>query len=136
MKHLTIISADRVGLLADISYILGSAKINIETLAASTQGGKCIVGISVKDERRATELLRKNGFEVLENEMLVVRIKDEPAQMAAFTSLLSKEKVSVVAMHPLATDGTYDTFALKVDHTAKAKRLLSDYLIDFGEVKK
>lgn len=132
MKNITIFSEDRVGLIADISYILGAARINIETLSAMVAGGKCIVSISVKDEKKALDILRSNGYEVLESELLVVKIKDEPAQMSAFTSLLSKEKVGIVSMQQLAKDGQYDTFAVKVDHVAKARKLLSSYLIDNG----
>lgn len=130
MKHITMVSEDRVGLIADISYILGSARINIETLSAMVQGSKCIVSISVKDERKAVDILRSNGYEVLESELLVVKIKDEPAQMSKFTSLLSKEKVGILSMQQLAKDGQHDTFAVKVDHVAKARKMLSGYLID------
>lgn len=126
MRHITIVAPDRIGLLADISYILGSARINIETLSADTRGGKSIVSVGVKDEKKAMDLLVNNGYSVLESEMLVVKIKDEPAQMAAFTSLLSKEKISVASMRQLAKEGGFDTFALKVDHAAKAKRLLRE----------
>lgn len=132
MKRITIVSDDRVGLIADISYILGAARINIETLSALVQGGKCIVGISVKDEKKALEILRSNGYGVFESEMFVVKIKDEPAQMSKFTSLLSKGKVGILAMQQLAKDGEYDTFAVKVDHVAKARKLLSAYLIEKG----
>lgn len=130
MKHITIVAEDRVGLIADISYILGAARINIETLSADAQGGKCIVGISVKDEKRASELLRHNGYEVLESEMLIVRIRDEPTQMAKVSALLSSQKIGIISMHQLAKQGGYDTFALKVDHPAKAKKALSEYIVE------
>ena len=133
MKNITIVADDNVGLLANISYILGAAHINIETLAASVQGGKCIVGITVKDIKRATELLQNNGYKVLESEMIVVKIKDEPTRMAEFTGLLLKEKISITAMYPLSKDGSHDTFAVKVDHPAKARKVLESYIVDCGQ---
>ena len=136
MKNITIVTEDKVGLLADISYILGSAHINIETLSAEIHGGTGIVNISVKDDKRATELLRSIGYEVLESELLVVKIRDEPQQMAAFTAKLLADKIGILSMHQLAKDGEFDTFAVKVDHTAKAKRMLGDYLVDCCSKKK
>jgi hypothetical protein len=130
MKHITIVTKDKVGLIADVSYILGSARINIETLSAEVHGGTSIVNIAVKDEKRATELLKSNGYDVLESELLVVKIKDEPTQMAAFTSKLLGDKINILSMHQLAKDGQFDTFAVKVDHPAKAKRMLGDYLVE------
>ncbi|MCX6770125.1 MAG: ACT domain-containing protein [Candidatus Micrarchaeota archaeon] len=135
MKSITVVAEDRVGLLADISYILGSSHINIESLSVIVQSTTSMVNITVKDEKRATDLLRKNGFKVLESEMLLVKIKNEPTQMAAFTAKLSSNKISIVSMHPLAKQGGYDTFALKVDHIAKAKRVLSTYLVELGSEK-
>jgi len=52
IKQITVVAEDKVGLLADISYILGKAKINIESLSVEVQGNKCLIDISVKDEAR------------------------------------------------------------------------------------
>jgi hypothetical protein len=130
MKEITIVSEDKVGLLADISYILGSARINIESLSAVTHGNTCIISLSVKDEKRATDILRNNGYSVLESELIVVKIKDEPAQMAQFTKKMVDEKINMIEMRQLSKDGQYDTYAVKVDHASKARRVLAEYLLE------
>jgi hypothetical protein len=123
-----VIAEDRVGLVADISYILGKARINIESLSAVAQGHKCIIDLAVKDDKKATELLTNNGYQVLQPDAIVVRIKDEPNQMAQFSSKLSDAKISLRAMNIITKEDGYDTYALQVDHTAKAKRVLASYL--------
>jgi len=128
IKQITVVAEDKVGLLADISYILGKAKINIDALSAEVQGNKCLIDLSVKDEAKAASLLTSNGYQVLKHDVLVVKIKDEPAQMAQFTSKLAKEKISTVSMHIITKENGYDTYALQVDHTAKAKRVLASYM--------
>ena len=128
IKQITIVAEDKVGLLADISYILGKAKINIESLSVEVQGNKCLIDLSVKNEAKATALLTSNGYQVLKADILVVKIKDEPAQMAQFTSRLAKEKINMVAMSMITKENGYDTYALQVDHAAKAKRVLSAYM--------
>ncbi|MFA6328812.1 MAG: ACT domain-containing protein [Candidatus Micrarchaeia archaeon] len=128
IKQITVVAEDKVGLLADISYILGKARINIDSLAAEVQGNKCLIDISVKDEAKATSLLTSNGYQVLQANVLVVRIKDEPAQMAQFASRLAKEKINTMSMRIITKENGYDTYALQVDHTAKAKRVLAPYM--------
>jgi hypothetical protein len=128
IKQIVVISEDRVGLLADISYILGKARINIESLSAEVQGNKCLIDLAVKDDKKATELLTNNGYQVLQPDVLVVRIKDEPTQMAQFTSRLSKEKIRIISLSIITKENGFDTYSLQVDHPAKAKRVLSCYM--------
>jgi hypothetical protein len=69
-----------------------------------------------------------NGYQVLQPDAIVVRIKDEPSQMSKFSSKLSDAKISLRALNLITKEGGYDTYALQVDHTAKAKRVLAEYL--------
>jgi hypothetical protein len=128
IKQITVVAADKVGLLADISYILGKARLNIESLSVEVQGNMCLIDLAIKDEKKAYDLLTSNGYQVLKADVLVVKIKDEPAQMAQFTSRLAKEKINTIAMHLITKENGYDTYALQVDHTAKAKRALAPYM--------
>ena len=128
MKQVTVVTEDRVGVLADISYILGKARINIESLSAEVQGKKGIISIMVKDEAKATELLKKNGYEVLSSEVLVARLRDEPGTMAEFTSTVQKEKLSVASMYYISKENGMATIALTVDKPAKARRVLAHFL--------
>jgi len=128
IKQITVVAEDKVGLLADISYILGKARINIDSLSAEVQGNKCLIDLSVKDEAKAASLLTSNGYQVLKADILVVKIKDEPAQMAQLTARLAKEKISTTSMHLITKEGAYTIYALQVDHTAKAKRVLASYM--------
>ena len=128
IKQITVVAEDKVGLLADISYILGKAHLNIESLSVEVQGHKCLIDIVVKDESKASSLLESNGYQVLKADVLVVKIKDEPAQMAQFTARLAKEKINTISMRLITKENGFDTYALQVDHTAKAKRVLSQYM--------
>lgn len=128
IKQIVVVAEDRVGLLADISYILGKARINIESLSAEAQGNKCIIDLAVKNEKKATELLTNNGYQVLHPDSIVVRIKDDPGQMAQFSSKLSGAKISLKSLNIITKENGFDTYALQVDHTAKARRVLSSYL--------
>ncbi len=126
MKQIAIVSDDKVGLLADISYILGKARINIESISVQTHGGKGVINLTVKDDQKAIKMLSSNGFEVLSSEIMLIRLKDEPGEMSKMTKMLKDNHVNIESLYIVARgeDG-FAIHALKVDKPKKAKKLLS-----------
>ena len=129
MKEITIVADDKVGMLADISYILGKAKINIESVTASAMEGKAIVTLMLKDEKRAAELLKNNGYKVLESEIFVVKLKDEPGQLSGLSKELSDAGVSISSLYVVARDKGATVVALRVDKPHKAKKVLAQHIL-------
>ncbi|VVC01912.1 ACT domain protein [uncultured archaeon] len=125
MEQLTLVMEDKVGALADISYLLGKSRINIDSLTAVSMDNKAILTFFVKDARKASQLLKSNGYKVLESEVLVVRLKDEPGRMAALSGLLAKNNINVTSLYFVAKDKGIAIVALHVDKTTKAKRVLA-----------
>jgi len=128
MEQITVVVDDKVGVLADISYVLGKAKINIESLLVVSMSGKAILTFFVKDEARATKLLRASGYKVLESEILVVRLKDAPGQLSQMSSMLVAEKISILNLYFIAKEKGGSILALRVDKTKKAKKVLAPYM--------
>ncbi|VVC01543.1 ACT domain protein [uncultured archaeon] len=130
MKQLTVVSEDKVGLLSDITFILGKAKINIEALQVEVRGKTAIIHMTLKDVAKASRLLEQNGYKLLESEIILVSVKDEPAQTAEMTALLSKEKISITNAYVVASGDGMCTMALKVDKPSKAKKVLAAYIAE------
>ena len=130
MKALTIVENDRVGLLLDISYILGKEKINIENIAVTTVGDKAIITLHVKDDKKAKKILKKNGFNVLEENLFAIKLRDKPGQLAEISRLLSDNNVNITNLYVISKGRGYAVVALSTDKPRKAKKLLKDYLIE------
>lgn len=128
MKQMTVVTDDKVGVLADISYILGKAKINIDSVVAVSMEGKAIVSLFLKDEKRAAELLKANGYRILESEILVVKLRDQPGELSKISSLLTAQKVNIVNLYIVAKEKGNTLVALRTDKPAKAKKLLAPYM--------
>jgi len=128
MEQLTIVVEDKVGVLADISYLFGKAKINIDSISAVSLSGKAVITFFVKDAARANAFLKSNGYKVLESEIMVLRLKDEPVQLSKLSSLLVKEKVNILNLYFIAKEKGTSLLALRVDKPKKAKKLLAPYL--------
>jgi len=129
MKQITIVAEDKVGLLADISYILGKARINIESIAVEVIGTKGIINLTLKDDKRATQMLESNGYKVLSSEVLVVKVKDEPGELSGISKRLVDAGINVESLYLLSRHGGYSLDAIKVDNPKKAAKLLEGYLV-------
>ena len=130
MKQIAVVAEDRVGLLADISYILGKARINIEAIAVQVQGGKAVVNLTVKDDEKATRMLSSNGYHVLSSEIMLVKVKDEPGELSKLSAGLKEAGINIESLYVVARGSGFSIDALKVDKPKKAKKLLSSSLVD------
>jgi len=130
MKQLTIVTEDRVGLLADISYILGQTRINIDSISAGVCGGKAFINLSISDAGRAAALLKTNHFDVVESDMIVVKLTDEPGELAKISKMLTDANINIQSVAILAKgpDTVFD--GIKVDKIESARKVLKAY-IDF-----
>ncbi|MFA6489264.1 MAG: hypothetical protein WCT52_01135 [Candidatus Micrarchaeia archaeon] len=129
MKQITIVAEDKVGLIADISYILGKARINIETIMVEVYGGKAVINLTVKDEVKAARLLAANNYRVLESELLTFKVKDEPGKLAEVSKLLREAHVNTENLYQITHGNGFAINAIKVDKPKKARKLLAQYLV-------
>lgn len=130
MKSITVVAEDRVGLLADISYILGKSSINIEALSVDVVGKKAIIALIVRDPKNAAGVLGKNGFKTTEIDSIVIKLPNSPGEINRIADRLSDEKITIENMHVLSSDMNGGVFALNVDKPRKAVRLLNEFVIN------
>jgi hypothetical protein len=128
MKQITIMVEDKVGVLADISYILGKAKINIDAITVTKVGENAIIYIGVKDEKRAKDVLMNNSYRVMSSENLIIKMSDQPGELTRLSKLLADSGINIENIHMLTRDKESAVFSIKVDKTSKAEKLLAPYL--------
>ncbi len=129
MKQISIVVDDNVGVIADLSYLLGKTKINIDALSAEVHGGKGVINVLVKDDEKATQVLKSNGYNVLSSEIMVIKVKDEPGALSEVSSKLQKSNVSIKSLYLISRGEGYALDALIVDKPKIAKKLLADYIV-------
>ena len=129
MKQITVVVSDKVGVLAELSYLLGKARVNIEAISAEVQGGKSVINLVVSDEKKAEMILKSNGYHVLAGEMLVVKVKDAPGALSDISKKLQKAKINIESIYLLTRGEGYSLDALMVDKPKKAKKVLAEYIV-------
>ena len=127
MKQVTIVSDDRVGLLADISYILGKSSVNIEGLHVDVIGGRAVISMEVKDPRKAGDILERNGFKTTDPTAIVIKVSNN--SMEKITEMLEVEKVTIKGLNRLSSDTNEGIFAINVDKPRKAAKMLGPFML-------
>ncbi|MFH1306631.1 MAG: ACT domain-containing protein [Candidatus Micrarchaeota archaeon] len=128
MKQITVIVDDEVGKLADISFILGKSKINIDSISVGNVGGKGIINLTVKNEGKAISVLSANGYQCLKSNVIVTKLPNKPGELAKMTKLLSDNKVNIDTVSVITQDERYSIYSLKVDKISKAEKILKPYM--------
>lgn len=129
MKAITIVAEDKVGLLADISYILAKSKINIETVNVDVIDTKAIISLGVNDTDRAKQVVEAAGYKVENPDAIVIKIPDKPDEVDKVTKMLTSEGVEVKEVKMLAKDKKFTALAVVADKPRKAALILQSHLI-------
>ena len=129
MKQITVVVADKVGVLAELSYLLGKAHVNIDAISAEVQGGKSVINLVVSDDKKAEMRLRSNGYHVRAGERLVVKVKDAPGALSEISKKLQRAKINIESIYLLTRGEGYSLDAIMVDKPKKAKKVLADYIV-------
>ena len=127
-KQLTVVLENHPGTLADVCSCLAVKEINILALSIAEMIDTGELRIVVNNARRAKALLEECGFDVLESEVLVVEMTNEPGVMAQIARRLAKGMVNIEYAYCSASrEGNRVLGVLKVSDASKALDLLADY---------
>lgn len=130
MKAITVVADDRVGLLADISYLLGKAKINIDAISVDVVGKKAVISITVKDTDKAKSVLQNAGFSVTESNAIVIKLADKPGELSSITAMLAEDGINIENVHIVSRDGDSTVLSVVVDKPKKAMKILDEFLLN------
>jgi hypothetical protein len=128
MRSITVVSDDKVGLLAEISYVLAKSDINIESMDFDVVGKKAIVSLAVNDGKKAKDALLTKGYNVAEDNCVVIKLTDKPGEFNKVANLLAHEGIHIDKVHMLSREGKKTILSLVVDEPKIASSILKDYL--------
>ena len=130
MKSITVLADDRVGLLADISYLLGKAKINIESISVDVVAKKAVISLTLKDADKAKVVLENAGFKVSESNSIVVKLVDKPGELSRITAILAEDGINMENAHIVSRDGSNTFLSIIVYKPMKALKVLDEFLLN------
>ena len=96
-KEILITVSNKVGILANMSKIMGEHGINIEGVAGYAQGNEAKIMLVVDDELRAKEALAKAGYKSLkEKDVVIVDLINKPGALKSIAAKLAEEKIDIL----------------------------------------
>lgn len=135
IKKLVIISKDKLGLLADISYILAKEKINLESIDANAVENKAIItlGVLSAQYKKAKEALKRNKYKILSEKSFMIQVKDKPGMFAELTKRLTDARINILNCHAIGKQDGYIYVSINVNKPKHAKVVLEDVIISATE---
>ena len=128
MRELIIVARDQVGLLARVSKILGDRDINIDSVSVETEGKETMIRLVASREKEAMKLLEDAGFKVSASDVIVLKIDDQPGELAKVALTLAESGINIRSVLFMRKEDNKGLFAVKVTKPEKAVEILKDYL--------
>lgn len=124
--QLSVVIANRPGILSKICDMLGSHKINIEGLSAYGEREHGIIRLVTSDPERSAELLSNSGFLVTRTSILSVKLTNRPAGLARLARQLAAHRINIdYSYGSSAAAGRMATIYLRVANPDRASMLLN-----------
>jgi hypothetical protein len=118
-----------IGVIADITAALADAGVNILTINTENTGETGLVIMTTEDNDAALRALTMSGFRAVIDDVLVIRLKDEPGALAKVAEKFKAAGVNIQSLHILDRHGDYATVALSADDRAMAETLVGQEAI-------
>lgn len=112
------------GTLSDILNILGRAEINVEGVEAEAMGDFGTLRLLVSKPKLAGDLLRQDGYDVVEAEVLELDLPNKHGELARLAAKLGQSGVNIVSIFGTAPKAGQGRILMRVNDIAKAKQIL------------
>ena len=129
MKQLTVLVPNERGAAARIASCLAEHQVNIEEIDIEGVEDHGIVVLSVDRYDEALRALSGQGFRVITQDTLLVRLEDKPGALAAIAVRLKDAGLDLRSMHILRRDSGNTVASLVASDNAKAAEVLRDVLV-------
>jgi hypothetical protein len=95
----TFFLEDHPGALAEVAIVLGDAGINIDGISAAVIDKKSVIQILTNHPSDAKETLHEAGIPYLEQEVLRVKMKNKPGQIAKLAQTFADANVNMSSFY-------------------------------------
>ncbi len=95
-REIVVTVVNKIGVLADMSKVLGESGINIEAMTGSVVDYDAKIMLVTNDNFRAIEALRKSGYQFIkENEVVIIELENKPGALKHITTNLASEGIDI-----------------------------------------
>lgn len=130
MKQISVIASNRTGLVAEISALLASHNININSLDAESVDDNAVVVLTVSEYDEAFRLLQEmNDVSVISEDAILIKLMDHPGALAEVAMRFHDAGVSIRSMRIIERGSEQSLVAISAERSDEALELVKDLLI-------
>jgi len=129
VKQISIVTAERPGLVADITAALAAAGVNIDTIDAESVAGSAVVILTVDRYDEALRALAQAGFPAVSEDAILVRLEDRPGALAEVTRRFKDANINIRSVRFIRRSGGHGIVAIATERSERALALVKDVLI-------
>ena len=132
VKQISIMVENEGGKLAETTDFLARCGINMRTLSIADTITYGILRVIVSDPDSAAEMLKKGGFTIKVNEVVVSSVDDRPGGLANAVKKLSDAGISIEYAYAFPSASKNKAYMIfRVDQTEKAEELIGTDDFDY-----
>ncbi len=127
VKQLSVFMENRPGRLYKLTNALGKEGINFVTLSIADTKDFGIVRFIARDNDRAYEILKREGFTVGQTELIGVEVDDQPNALATVIEILDEKNINIEYLYSFVlTNHNTAKILMRVENTDAALKVLQE----------
>ena len=129
ITQIIVLANNEVGVIADITATLANAGVNLESINTEASAERKAVILTTDNADHALYVLNQAGYKAVGDEVLVLRLRDEPGALASVAERLKRAGINIQSMHILNRSGGYAMIALTTDDRSRTEAAISGEII-------
>ena len=130
-KQLTVVMQNTVGTLAEVTGVVAEKGVNIDNVCAYTVGDVAVVHLLTDDNEKTRAALEKEGYRVLETEVILVQVWNRPGSLSAVATKFRQHAINVQYVYGTSSlAGEKMTIVFSSEDNDKAAEVFDSMVIE------
>lgn len=126
-KQYSVFLENRVGALAEVCKMISDEKINLHAICAIDTIEESILRIVPEKGDETVALFKKAGFRVIESEVILVELENEPGATGDMATRLSRAGINIGYVYASANPSCHkSTLIVRVSNIEEALNVLRE----------
>ena len=125
IQEIVIEDIDRIGVVADISRLLGDMGINLSAVSAAVEGDSVRLRLITSSQSYARDALRDAGYTVRERDVIAIELPHHPGFLCRITEALARRELTITELYAtVPEDGDLGLVVFSCSNNLPALQLL------------
>lgn len=125
MQRITVVVQNRSGLLAEITELLASKGLSIDSISADSLGTQGVLHLDVERVDEALAALTSAGYHAVTEDVLLARIEDRPGALAQLSRRLMEANLDIRGLNMVKRNDGWAVVAIATNDNLRARSVLA-----------